>query len=288
MAFPLQSLTAIAVSGADTQSFLHGQLTADVVALQSGSVVPTAWCEHKGRVLAVMLLCRLDTARFFLVLPSFAAEAIETRLARYVMRSDVRLERFESAAGLSESDGVAGPLANAPSDSAIVGFDAVAQQFAVQRPASTPVTWLFSAERVAMPDTAEDDATWLRSEIDLGIPWLLHDDLSEAFLPQMLGLDTLGGLSYQKGCYPGQEVVARLHYRGELKRSTWRAASDQAVAPGERIQDADGKNVGTVLYSVAGDSSQQVLAVVDVDTSGELKLSGRRPISLTESISERP
>lgn len=109
--------------------------------------------------------------------------------------------------------------------------------------------------------------TWNAAHVSRGIPWITAAT-SELFLPQELGLERFGGLSYGKGCYPGQEIVARLHFRGEVKRGPFQftvpATAAAAAIPGARLEDTDARGVGTVLYAApAGADGVPLLAVVD-------------------------
>ncbi len=242
----LPDLAVLRVGGKDAANFLAGQLTSDVRALRPGQSQLAAWCTPKGRVIVVCrVLCLVD--QHLLVAPDDMAEDTLTRLKRYVLRSRVELsdERLRWVTIGCAGPGVGavlrerlGTLPEPPGGLIeVAGFVVLAlagygpRYLVLGTAESVRALW-----EAAVPALGSAPA-WRVLEILSGIP-VIHRATSETYLPQMLNLEALGGLSFQKGCYPGQEVIARLKYRGEIKRRMFLAAA--------KLDDAKGDGVPTV------------------------------------------
>ena len=198
----LTHLSAILFSGTDAGSFLHNQLSADVLGLTNGDSTFACYCEPKGRVLALMLVQKINED-YYVIMSSTLATAVTQRLAIYRMRSKVVIEVLDGYT-------ISGTRADKAEEPAL------SNAHAVRIPGSTQ--WLIVAPSENTADTnsaLQED--WKISELSLGITWL-NPETSGEFLPQMLGFETLGAVNYRKGCYPGQEIVARTHYLGKVKR----------------------------------------------------------------------
>ena len=198
----LPYLSAIYFSGTDAGDFLHNQVSADVLALSAGESVYACYCEPKGRVLALMLISKVDND-YYVILSSALADSIAKRLKMYVMRSKVDIEVLagQVVAGLFEGDS----SDHEGNSTILIPLPESGQQLAIISRATSPGH-----------DTNLSGA-WKLSELQRGVCWL-GPETSGQFLPQMLGFDTLGAVNYRKGCYPGQEIVARTHYLGKVKR----------------------------------------------------------------------
>ncbi len=192
----LPYLSVLKLSGTDVTSFLQGQLTADILALGPGAATFAAYCSPRGQVIATVMVCR-SGEDWFMVLAANLADAILTRLKMYVLRAKVIIDHCPElqAAGLM-------PLEHPLEDA---------------RAFSPPGTTLHYLLRTPQLSAGHEVLAWRRHEICHGLAWL-DTASSERFLPQMLGLGALGALSFSKGCYTGQEIVARTHYLGKLKR----------------------------------------------------------------------
>ena len=198
----LTHLSAILFSGTDAGSFLHSQLSADVLGLANGDSTFACYCEPKGRVLALMLVQKVNED-YYVIMSSTLATAVIGRLTIYRMRSKVVIEVLDgyTISGIQSDD--------APEL-------ALNKAHAIQIPDSTQ--WLVVASQdITTSTTAALQEEWRVSELSLGITWL-KPETSGGFLPQMLGFEALGAVNYNKGCYPGQEIVARTHYLGKVKR----------------------------------------------------------------------
>jgi tRNA-modifying protein YgfZ len=244
----------IAVTGDEAGAFLHNQFTNDVLALAAGSAQWNGWCTPKGRLLATFPLVNSGTG-YFMLLPAAIAESIVKRLRMFVLRSKVKLEDVSANTPRFGVYGV--------SESPATG----AYQLGAQR-------WLVIGQGAPTlrQGTIED---WDRSLIADGIPTVVAAT-QEAFVPQMANFELIGGVSFKKGCYPGQEIVARTHYRGGLKRRMVRAHGDGAApSPGESVfstsfgEQAAGTIVNAALTPEGG---FEALVVAQLDSIAKADL----------------
>jgi tRNA-modifying protein YgfZ len=228
----------LAVTGADARDFLHAQLTNDVAHLPADRAAFAGWCTAKGRLLATLLVIPAPDG-FLLQLAKDIAPAVAKRLSMFVLRSKVKIA--------DESDawaqyGVWQPLLGVTWDGGTV---------------SVPVgdrRHLKIGRGLAL-DCSRAEEDWTLEEIRAGRP-LITAATQDKFVPQMVNLETLGGVDFQKGCYPGQEIVARAQYRGEVKRRMQRLT----VPPGVELKPGQEFNGGVVVDSAGGEA----LAVVPV------------------------
>ncbi|NIR32101.1 MAG: folate-binding protein YgfZ [Gammaproteobacteria bacterium] len=265
----------IAVRGADAPGFLQNLLTTDIPRVSEHRSQLSAWCTPKGRVLALFRVIYRDDA-FYLQLPGDLLERTLSRLRMYVLRAKVGLEDASDELvriGLSGSTVAAGlrrALGACPER-----VDDVMQSgsltlvrlpgprprlHALGPPEAVQPLWRALA-RDACPAGPE---AWALLDILAGVPTVTHGT-ADAFLPQMLNLQALGGVSFTKGCYPGQEIVARTHHLGTLKRRLYlaRAETDVAPEPGDPVyaRGAEG-TAGTVVNAQRHASGGVVLLVV--------------------------
>lgn len=240
---PLAHLGLIECRGEDARAFLHNQLTSDVNHLATDVAQHAAWCSAKGRMLASFLLWRRDDA-YCLRLAADLAPAILKRLQMFVLRSRVQLV---DAGQTTRLLGLAGPqaaaalqaaglqLPDAPMKTAhcaggtVVRLDEVRFEIAANADTAGEL-WRALAE-VARPVGGE---AWQWLEIAAGIP-LISAATREEFVPQMANFERIGGVSFHKGCYPGQEVVARTQYLGKVKRHLYRARAEVPLSPGAAL-----------------------------------------------------
>ncbi len=214
----LTYLSAIRFSGADAGDFLHNQLSADVLALTHGESVFACYCEPKGRVLALMLVSR-DGDNLYVVMSAPLVVSIAARLRMYVMRAKVEIEILDSCVVSGLHSGEALPQSPAPLTVLVVPDSN--DQLIITTGQADP------AEPIV--DTAALNA-WKLAELQRGITWLCPDT-SGQFLPQMLGYDALGAVNFRKGCYPGQEIVARTYYLGKVKRHPRLLCTTAVICP---------------------------------------------------------
>lgn len=255
----LPSLALIEVSGADAPEFLHGQFTNEVLGLDDGKATLSAWCNPKGRVIATFLLCRSGD-RYWLALPQALETLFLRRLKLYVLRASVNIAMADE--GLTLAGMIGAPAA---------AQGRAAEVFPVVSPAAglPDLAPVIAGPRGGLRELRTgpegNEQAWDAANIRRGVPWL-GEQTSERFLPQELNLDALGALSYDKGCYPGQEIIARLRYRGEIKRLLRRATAEGPLAPrpGAALTlPGETKTIGAVISAVSDPEGSELLAVVE-------------------------
>ena len=273
---PLTHLGLIACQGEDAQAFLHGQLSNDINALTPERSAYAAYCSAKGRMLADFLVWR-EAQAYFLQLSLSLLPAIQKRLTLYVMRSKVKLT---DACASKRIFGLAGSAARAalqplfavlpeeahqvvhdPANGTLIAlpgnrFQLVAAADSAQR------LWQTLADRLTPVGTP----CWEWLEIRSGIP-LLTPATQEQFVPQMANMELIGAVNFQKGCYPGQEIVARTQYLGQTKRRMVLAhvAGQRLPQPGDELYGsaAEAQPVGMVVNAQAApEGGYDLLAVL--------------------------
>jgi folate-binding protein YgfZ len=263
--------------GEEAQVFLHNQLTCDVAGLKPGGSTYGSYCTPKGRVLATFPLWRSEHG-FFLQLPSSLCEPIRKQISKYILRSKVK-------AADASADwviyGVAGKDASALVQCA-TGLAPKAVH-GVAHSADTMVIWLPGDryEIVAARENATrirdilvggaettDPDYWEWLDIRAGVPVILPET-QEEFVPQMVNLDLIGGVSFEKGCYPGQEIVSRMHHRGTLKQRMYLAsiASNGHPQPADKLYSPGfGEQAcGTIVNAARSpEAGYEALAVIQI------------------------
>jgi folate-binding protein YgfZ len=263
------------VAGPDAASFLQGQLTNDVEALAPQSWQVAAWCSAKGRVLAVFLVIRIDADTFDLLLPSSLQVAMRKRLAMFVLRARVRIDDFS---GAPLRLGIGGPSAASVANAAFGVIPpsrvvAAAGARIIGLPEGLFIAFVEPDSAIALWDLLSTRArpaglaAWHWLIIRSGIP-VITPATSDQFVPQTLNLDALDGINFSKGCYAGQEIVARTQYLGRLKERLVLAHVDGASpAAGERLYSPafDTQPCGTVIGAAAAPGGgSDVLAVLQI------------------------
>jgi folate-binding protein YgfZ len=273
----LAHLGLVRFSGAEAQTFLHNQLTCDVGALAPSTSTYGSYCTPKGRILATFLLWR-SGEDFFMQLPSSLREPIQKQLSKFILRAKVKATDATPEWTLL---GVAGKDA-----AALVQRTVGESPKAVHQVAHASGAMMIELpgdryEIVAARDKAQallaslasgaekagaDYWDWL--DIRAGIPMIVPAT-QEAFVPQMVNLDLIDGVSLSKGCYPGQEIVARMHYRGTLKQRMYLASvgGTQLPEPGDRLYSPDfGEQAcGTIVNAARSpEGGFDVLAVIQI------------------------
>ncbi|MGH8707154.1 MAG: YgfZ/GcvT domain-containing protein [Burkholderiales bacterium] len=278
----LQRLGLLSCTGDEARAFLHAQLTSDVAALATGEARVAGWCSAKGRLLATFLVF-MRGDEFLLQLPREIAPAVAKRLSMFILRAKAKLVdasdswlQFglwgEGAADRLTALGLAVPqgamrVAHADGGSVV---QVAPQRFLVVVPAAR-------RERMAAIGSATGESAWALGEIRAGRPQvtLTTQDL---FVPQMLNLERLGAVDFKKGCYPGQEIVARTQYRGVLKRRMVRARVAAQAAAGDELfaDESPGQASGAVVNAAPlPGGSCELLAVAQISA-----LEGAKPIRL--------
>jgi len=232
------------VTGDDAGSFLQGQFSNDVSALDGGGSQLSSWSTPKGRVLVLFRLVRLAANDYLIKMPLEQLPAVHKRLQMFVLRAKVKIEATDDfvcvgIGGLPGSTPLDGLFAMQPEvvDAIVPALDepaAVLYRVRGDTPRFELIAPVAFASRVWQQLQAASVVVsaqrWRLQNIDAGIP-CVEAATSEAFVLQMLNLQHIDGVSFKKGCYPGQEVVARMQYLGKLKRRMYLAALDSAEVP---------------------------------------------------------
>lgn len=264
----------IEVKGEEAGKFLGSMLTGDVRLVSETLGQFTSWCDGKGRIQATFWLFLRDGA-YYLLLPEELLPGVIARLKMFLLRTKAAITDASGTLariGLSGA-GIAGTLGSALPEqrggTAVVGDCTLIALGSEPRPrwlaVGSPQAMIALWEKLAAAARPAGAGAWALLDILAGIPHVATDTAGE-FIPQMLDLEALGGLSYKKGCYPGQEVIARLHYRGQLKRKAFLAYADcpEVPAPGTRLyRPGFDESVGLVV-SAAKDGREHGFAVLAV------------------------
>lgn len=242
----LSAYALVSAIGTDAEPFLQGQLSNDVKALTTTRSQLATYNTPKGRMLASLLLWRIPDG-FLLQIPGSIADALIKRLSMFVLRSKLKIV---DASAQHVRIGVGGP--QAAQVLADVGIPLPAQDYDVSPPsteanggASQILRLPGSRYELVYSDVEAAKRSWMalaaRATVSTDVPWRwlgvrsgiaeIEADTQDKYVPQMLNLELIGGVSFTKGCYPGQEIVARAQYRGEIKRRMFLAHIEAAEAP---------------------------------------------------------
>ncbi|HTS52650.1 MAG TPA: folate-binding protein [Burkholderiales bacterium] len=271
---PLLSEGLILVSGEDALAFLQGQVSNDVEQVSATRAQFAAYCTPKGRVLATLVICQADNG-YALALPGELSESIRRRLQMYVLRSRVRLDNASdqiAVLGLAGADARAMvsreleiALSSAYDAGSSGGLTAVAlpgDRIQITVDVARGIeTWDKFAARCPLVG----EQAWDAHAIAAGVP-TITSTTQDQFTPHMLNLDLLGGVSFSKGCYTGQEIVARTQYLGQVKRRLARFVTAGRAEPGGAVY-AEGQPAGTVVNAVRSPDGCDLLAVVQTQAA---------------------
>ena len=247
---PLSQFALIKASGADAISFLQSQLTNDIKSLAENHACLAGYCSPKGRLLATMLIWKIEDT-ITMEVPTELQENLQKRLQMYVMRAKVKLEHISTTEtilgvlGISAAEKLSAWFPTLPASPyqvvnndygtliRVTDGDGMARyQCIVSNELAQQIE---SAAGSAANSATEAKSDWALSEIHAGIPQVTAATL-EKFVPQMINYELIGGVNFKKGCYPGQEIVARTHYLGKQKRRTVLARIDSvSVASGMEV-----------------------------------------------------
>ena len=237
---------AIFLEGPDAAAFAHSQFTSQVTALPSGQWQFSSWLDAQGRVRNLLHLARLSDEQFLLLLRGGDATQFAEALRRFVFRSRVKLSVVEGK-NLSTGDALPAHIVDIKDDIVRLGCGSHSMQIG---------------------NAVAHDNAWQRAQLHAGWPWLPDAALNE-LLPPALSLHRLGAVALDKGCYPGQELVARLHYRGGNKRHLHRIRLSQAVEAGVELHRGDREFV-RLLTVISQNDVIEALAVMPDETAGNI------------------
>jgi tRNA-modifying protein YgfZ len=268
--YPLTHLGILSVTGKDAAKLLQGQVTCNVNDISETKSSIAAICNPKGRVIATFFLVKKADA-LLLVLPVDLVETVKKRLQMVVLRSDVKIVDSSDEIGL---------IGLCETEKSIQPFVTETQQdlISVNLPSLTRRKLLiidadnvinFWADKVNHQGFRVASSTeWRYLDIVSGIPWVTSAT-SEEFIPQMLNLDKLGGISFNKGCYTGQEIVARTHYLGKAKREMFLAECQTSILPeaNSSILNKDSNDqevVGKILLAQHDGHNCKMLVILQI------------------------
>ncbi len=264
----LRQPQVLGLSGPDALAFAQAQFANDVPSLADGHWQWNAWLTAKGRVLAVFQLLRLDAGHLLLVCHDGGAEAMAGQLRRFVFRRKVAIA---PAANLAVEAAFQPP--SQAQGAALARLEDGAIELDVGSGACPRTLRLVEAGNAPHEEAAE--LAWRQSDLRFGLP-RLDEAQREQWTPQQLGLDRLSAYSVKKGCYPGQEIVARTHFLGKAKRSLVLLHAGTVIAAGDAVTQG-GANVGTVASSAGA----LALAVLPLDLpDGALEVGGGNAVRL--------
>lgn len=294
----LSDFGVMRAQGEEAAKFLHSQLTQDLALQTLQQARLAGFCSAKGRLLATMLAVKPDAQSVLMALPADVLPATLKRLSMFVLRAKCKLSdasgewaawglsgedasrwlgevmgsevpaqtwqvgRFKTAAAAAAAaaDAAAAPEATEAPEFLVTRLpdDGTAPRFLLLQPASAPAP--------ALPDIALED--WHGLDVRAGLAWVRAATV-EQFVPQMVNLELIGGVNFQKGCYPGQEVVARSQYRGTIKRRTHPFAldgerSDSAPQLAQEIFHSDDPGQPAGLVAATGRSAGRPVLLAEV------------------------
>ena len=247
----LEHLRILTISGEDAGELLQGQMTQDIGKLEDEKIHMTSFCNVQGRVIASAFI-QSEGDHYDLILSSELVEDLCNHLQRYILRSKVEIQQSEKQVY------------------AIFSKDIVNDQELFKMLSNNPERMLALTNEV--PESIENFITseeWIDHDIKEMIP-IINKESSEKFIPQMLNLDILNAVSFSKGCYTGQEVVARVQHRGKIKQRMFKIKTDSQnlISAGLEIHHGS-KKVGTVVISSLSENICNGLGVIKISAAGE-------------------
>ena len=274
----LSHLSIIEITGQDAVEFLNGQFTINIKQLAKNHLQFSAWCNPKGQVKTTFFIYRHKTG-FNILLPAELKDSFLKQLQMYIMRANVKLIDKSDVlvrVGIQTNNNklLAESTGSLPEQEGGITIQKGLHCLHTFSSENNSQRYIFigSIEKLTnlwqeflRHSTAMDTATWKLLDIQAGYPWL-SQQTTEKLLPQMLNLDLIDGLDYQKVCYPGQEIIARLHFRGQLKRSLYLATCSVDVRPeiADRLYANDHENsIGIVINAQVYEDKYYLLAVIE-------------------------
>ena len=236
-------LGVIAVTGPDAAKFLQGQLTNDINALDTQPFQLSAHLNNKGRMLASLIITRVAPDTYHLITANEIINTLIPRLKMFVLRAKVNIVQYNCNILLCDQQHAS-------------------NNYAIQ---FTPQYVIAVAESITNTIDS-NNMLWKNILINHGIP-LIYKNTQEEFTPQHVNFDLLGGVNFKKGCYIGQEIVARTHYLGKVKRRMYRFVSDFLPALGHKIVSPklDNQEVGVIVDFVKRDFNYLGLVSIQTD-----------------------
>jgi tRNA-modifying protein YgfZ len=275
----------IRFSGEEAQKFLHGQLSNSVEKLGANQAQYTSYNSPKGRMMASMLLLR-DDEDYLLVLPASLRESVQKRLSMFVMRAKVKVSDASAewvilgVAGKQSAQIVKALTGLLPDSDMQSSANATLRVIKLNAEkwlmlAKPPANSLWDKLKTQLKPVGTD--AWNLLDIRAGIPWITPAT-QEHFVAQMTNYELIGGVDFKKGCYPGQEIVARTQYLGKLKRRMYHVHVDSVLSPGDELFSADfeGQASGMIVNAAPSPTGGfDALAVIQIDSAATQALHAR-------------
>lgn len=259
------------IKGPDTDRFLQGQVTCDIQQLTTGTSLPGATCNPKGRAYALFRLLRVSEDCVMMRLPTSIAEDVSNQLGKYIafFKAEMTPADNWSLTGLV---GTEAAMAHVAPEAIPATFNQVAETAGGYMVATLPLadgTPRFELwEMAPASDTGTHhmpESAWRLTEIQSGLTTLSPETVG-AYIPMNLNLHAIDGVSFTKGCYTGQEVIARMHHLGQLKKSLFRLEAtfvDSTPVIGDSLVDEDGGKLGSITDCIAREAGDcHMLAVL--------------------------
>ena len=247
--FALPGQSVLEITGPDALVFMQAQCMNDAALLGDGQWQWNGWLTPQGRVIALFALLRRDAQTLWCILPDLPAASLAAQLQRFVFRSKVKLV----ARGDLQVGGRFERSSDAQDSHAVMGDDTTLLDLSAQ---GGERTWVIHTSQLDVDDDAA--ARWRAMDLRHGLPRFAADS-EPKWTPQQLSLDRLKAYSVKKGCYPGQEIVARTHFLGQAKRGLLLLEDAAALEPGTPVSDGT-RDIGTIISS-AGDVALAVAAL---------------------------
>ena len=252
-----RTLAAIRITGSDRLSLLQGQLTQDMNELAPGKPLLAGWTTPKGRLMCLCWLLDWENAVWMLV-PAELCERIAQRLKMYVLRADAQVETSELTV----------QPANRASLTGLPELNGKSEVITTNNCLYNDSLFLLEQAGLAIGPTIPtgDTVAWRLANIRAGLPSVWAETY-ETFVPQMLNLDLLEAISFSKGCYVGQEIIARTQNLGRIKRRMYgfQAITGINTLPGDPIYAENGATAGIVVDAIASETATELLAVIRIE-----------------------
>lgn len=274
----LTHLAIVKVTGTDANTFLQGQLTCNINELTESKSFFTAFCNAKGRTISTILIVKTSTG-YLLILPNELIKKASQKLQMYIMRSDVQLKNATNDLCLiGINTQTTDTLPSLPKtcftitqDKEIfVKFPLHNNRFLIIASSTEAISLWGQLSKIGFIPCHSN--LWITQDISAGIPWLTPAT-SEEYIPQMLNIDKLGGISFNKGCYTGQEIVARTHYLGKAKRELFLASCSSSAQINHEtkiINKISEQTIGKVLSLISTKQDIKMLIIMQSTTDTEL------------------
>ncbi|MEI6734336.1 MAG: folate-binding protein [Comamonadaceae bacterium] len=290
----LAHLGVIQAEGIDAAAFLHGQLTQEILQLTASEARLAAYCSAQGRMLASFYVVKRSPTNILLICSKDVLAGTLKNLSRFVMRSKVKLLDASADYGLFGLAGAALESMAAGTTTPWSRRDVGEVSILGLYPADglARALWLAPAAQGAPAGLSLSPQDWLWGEVRSGVA-MISEPVVQAFVPQMLNYESVGGVNFKKGCYPGQEVVARSQFRGTLKRRAFLAHSDAPMKAGDEVfQEADPDQpcgiVAQAAESPTGGYDAIVSMLISASQTGALHQGSASGASITVTAAPYP